>query len=106
MHTDTEMQTGMSPVPLANPLTMHQLTQVLVRHYGLKQGLFDLLVEFQIGTGAVGPDKDRLLPGAMIGLARVGLSPAKVRGPNTVDAAEIHTESVKSPAVRKKAKQP
>lgn len=104
MHTD--LQTGTVPVPLADPLNMHQLTQVLVRHYGLKQGLFDLLVEFQIGTGAVGPDKDRLLPGAMIGLARVGLSPAKVRGPNTVDAAEIQAESVKPKATRKKVKQP
>ena len=104
MHTDT--QAGMPSAPLADPLNMHQLTQVLVRHYGLTQGLFDLVVEFQIGTGAVGPDKDRLLPGAMIGLARVGLAPAKVRGPSTVDAAEVKTESVKPKASRKKAKQP
>jgi hypothetical protein len=77
---------------------------VLIRHHGLTEGLFDLLVEFQIGTGAVGPDKDRLLPGAMIGLARVGLSPAKVRGPNTLDAAELQPQLSKPASPRPKSK--
>ncbi len=69
------------------PLTIRELTKVLVKHYGLKQGEYDLLVEYQIGTGAVGPDKDNMLPGAMIGVSRIGLTPATTVGPTTVDAA-------------------
>lgn len=100
----TDAQEVMSAAPSIDPLNMRQLTEVLVRHHGLTEGLFDLLVEFQIGTGAVGPDKDRLLPGAMIGLARVGLTPAKVRGPNTLDAAELQTQRSKPASPRPKSK--
>ncbi len=66
---------------------MRDLASVLVKHYGLTEGIYDLVVEFQIGTGAVGPDKDSLMPGAMIGVSRVGLVPTTKQGPNTVDAA-------------------
>lgn len=100
----TEAQAVMSTAPSIDPLNMRQLTEELIRHHGLTEGLFDLLVEFQIGTGAVGPDKDRLLPGAMIGLARVGLSPAKVRGPNTLDAAELQPQLSKPASPRPKSK--
>lgn len=100
----TEAQTVMSAVPSIDPLSMRQLTEVLIRHHGLTEGLFDLLVEFQIGTGAVGPDKERLLPGAMIGLARVGLSPAKVRGPNTLDAAQLQPKLNEPAPSRSKSK--
>ena len=100
----TEAQAVMSAAPSIDPLNMRQLTEVLIRHHGLTEGLFDLLVEFQIGTGAVGPDKDRLLPGAMIGLDRVGLSPAKVRGPNTLDAAELQPQLSKPASPRPKSK--
>lgn len=48
------------------------------------------MVEHQIGTGAVGPDKDNLFPGVMIGLSRVGLVLTTKHGPNTVDAALIN----------------
>ena len=48
------------------------------------------MVEYQIGTGAVGPDKDNLVPGAMIGVSRIGLMPTTKLGPNTVDAALIN----------------
>lgn len=72
------------------PLSMRELATVLVKHYGLKQGDYDLLVEYQIGTGAVGPDKDNMMPGAMIGVARIGLIPATTIGPTTVNAALVN----------------
>lgn len=68
---------------------MRDLASVLVRHYGLSEGKYDLMVEFQIGTGAVGPDKDKLVPGAMIGVSRIGLIAATKLGPNTVDASLV-----------------
>jgi hypothetical protein len=79
-----------TPIPVEVPLSMRDLAGVLVKHYGIHEGLFDLLVEFQIGAGAVGPDPTALTPGAMIGVSRVGLMPSKVEGPTTVDAAIVN----------------
>lgn len=80
------------PTPVESPLTMKELASLLVRHYGIKAGTFDLMVEYQLGTGAVGPDNERLLPGLMIGIARVGLVPSPRPGPTTVDAAEANPQ--------------
>lgn len=88
MSTD-EKTLEQHPAPISSPLSMRELAAVLVKHYGLTEGKYDLMVEFQIGTGAVGPDKDSVVPGAMIGVSRVGLIPATKMGPNTIDAASI-----------------
>lgn len=77
--------------PVGTPLSMRDLAAVLVKHYGLHEGRYDLLVELQIGMGAVGPDPDNLSPGAMIGVHKVGLLVAKDSGgPTTVDAAVVN----------------
>lgn len=89
MSTDTKTPEQLSAS--SNPsLSMRDLASVLVKHYGLTEGIYDLVVEFQIGIGAVGPDKDSLLPGAMIGVSKVGLVLTTKQGPNTVDAALIN----------------
>lgn len=79
--------TNWTPTPVDALLSMRDLASVLVKHYGIHEGRFDLLVEFQIGMGAVGPDPTALTPGAMIGVSRIGLMPSKTDGPTTVDAA-------------------
>jgi hypothetical protein len=89
MSTD-KPATNWTPTPVEAPLSMRDLAGVLVKHYGIHEGHFDLLVEFQIGMGAVGPDPTALTPGAMIGVSRIGLMPAKTDGPTTVDAAIVN----------------
>lgn len=89
MSTD-KPDTNWTPVPVEAPLSMRDLAGVLIRHYGIHEGHFDLLVEFQIGMGAVGPDPTALSPGAMIGVSRIGLMPSKADGPTTVDAAIVN----------------
>ena len=74
------------------PLTLRELAAVLVRHYDLHEGEFELVVEFQIGVGAVGPDPAAPAPGAMIGVSKVGLIQAREKGPTTVDAAQINPQ--------------
>lgn len=80
---NTEPQT---PSPIESPLSMAELAAVLVKHYGLSKGLFDVMVEYQIGTGKAGPDKDSVVPSVMVGAVRIGLIPATTIGPTTVDA--------------------
>lgn len=76
--------------PIDTPLTLKDLSILLVKHYGLNEGTFDLMLEYQIGTGAIGPDKDNLIPGAMIGVSRIGLVPTSKVGPTTVDASVVN----------------
>jgi hypothetical protein len=71
------------------PLELRDLAALLVQHYGIHEGKYDLLVEFKIGAGSVGP-KDDTLPGAIVGVSKIGLMPAKTDGPTTVDAAVIN----------------
>lgn len=89
-------------VPVSSPLSLRELAAVLVKHYGLNEGVFDLMVEFQIGVGAVGPEKDKVVPGAMIGVTKIGLLPSTILGPNTVDAAVINPEKKPSKKARTK----
>lgn len=81
---------GLQPVLTEPLLSMRDLTAILIMHYGIHEGRFDLLIEFQIGMGAVGPDPASLNPGAMIGVSKVGLMPAKGNGPTSVDAALVN----------------
>lgn len=83
-------------------LSMRDLTAVLVKHYGLTEGQFELFLEFQIGTGPMGPDPANLMPGAMIGISKIGLRPALAQTMMTVDAAVANT----APAKAKPAKKP
>lgn len=78
------------PAPVEEPLTLKNLSVLLVKHYGISEGTFDLMLEYQIGTGAIGPDKENLIPGAMIGVSRIGLVPTSKVGPTTVDASLVN----------------
>lgn len=89
MSTD-KPATSWTSTPVETPLSMRDLAGVLVKHYDLHEGHFDLLVEFRIGTGPVGPEPAALTPGVMIGVSRIGLMPSRADGPTTVDAAIVN----------------
>jgi hypothetical protein len=82
---------------------MRELAAILVKHYDLHEGRYDLLVEYQIGMGAFGPDPASTTPGAMIGISKVGLMPAQGDGPTSVDAAIVNP---KQPSAVKRAAAP
>lgn len=90
-------------------LSLKEVATILIQHYNFHEGLFDLSVEFQIGIGGVGPSKETLMPGATVGVSKLGLITAKTFGPTTVDAAVVNPDpkSVKEFAAKslsKKAK--
>lgn len=72
---------------VGEPLPLKELTEVLIKHYGFHEGIYDALIEFRIGVGGFGPTPADRTPGAMVGIGRVGLVKAEQHGPNTVDAA-------------------
>lgn len=77
-------------LPVAPSLSMRDLTTLLIKHYELHEGCYDVLIEFQIGVGAVGPDPASLTPGAMIGVSKVGLVLAREKGQSSVDAGLVN----------------
>ena len=89
MSTEAKAQ-PQRPDPVESTLSLREVAELLVKHYSLTDGLYDLLVEYHIGTGAVGPDKENLVPGAMIGVSRLGLVPAVRPSPSTIDASLVN----------------
>ena len=100
MPSPTEATSAMADEKSAEALaglSMKELASVLVKHYGLTKGRYDILVEFQIGVGAVGPSEQSRIPGAMIGISKIGLkeiAEGKPGGPAVVNAAEINGPTV------------
>lgn len=89
MSTDDQNR-SLPLLPVAPSLSMRDLTILLIKHYGLHEGCYDVLIEFQIGVGAVGPDPASLTPGAMIGVSKVGLVLTKESGQSSVDAELVN----------------
>ena len=87
--------------PLGSPVSLEELTCLLIKHYKLHDGLYNLMVQFQIGAGPVGPDGEKPAPGIKIGVSNFGLIKAVQRGPGTVDASEVNP--LKKPSSRRRA---
>ena len=86
----------MSPIDLpVEPLTMRELTEALINHYGLHTGKYDLVLEFSIGVGPVGPSPDQLNPGAMVAVSKIGLQNANINSTASVDAAAVNPKPKK-----------
>lgn len=81
----------MSRLPIETPrmFELKQICALLVRESGATTGLWELSFEFQVGFGAAGPPGVTPLPSAIVGISKIGVSPAKGPGPYTVDAAEL-----------------
>ncbi len=74
------------------PLSLHELTEVLVRHYGLTEGKFDLLINYQVGAGMFGPTANEAGPGLAVSLQQIGLALSPSPNHLTVDAGKIATK--------------
>jgi hypothetical protein len=84
---------GESP---AEPLSLRELGELLVQHYRINEGMFELTVEFQLGVGALGPSPTELLPSAIASVSRIGLRrvPEGKAGPGLIDASALRTRTL------------
>lgn len=94
-------QPNIKPQNLVGSHELREITELLVKHHGLHEGLYDLALEFQIAVGAVGPDSSSIAPGAMIGVRRIGLINTDKEGPSTINAAEVNPAVTKKVAAKK-----
>jgi hypothetical protein len=85
-------QPNLPGVEVESPLTLKQMTEVLIKHYELHEGLYEILVEFQIGMLSIGQASSEPIPAAAVGVSRMGLLRKTVEGPSTVDASKVNPE--------------
>ena len=85
-------------------LELKDVTEILVKHFGLHEGKYDISIEFNIGVGAVGPTEQNRLPGAIIAVSRIGIAQATQDGPATVNASIINPKPVVVSKTRAKTK--
>lgn len=71
-------------------LSLRDVVEVLVKHYDLHEGLWDLNLEVRMGFGNFGPSEAERYPGATFGISRLGLRRAAKAGLHTVDAAVVN----------------
>ena len=83
---------------LPTPVSLKEVGALLVKHYGLHDGLWDVAVELQAAIGQLGTPPNDVLPGAMFRISRMGLNKVAQVGPLTVNAAEINPRA--SPTTR------
>ena len=48
-----ENQMPLPPTAVEKPLSLREVTELLIKHYDLHEGNYDLLMEFQLGVGLV-----------------------------------------------------
>lgn len=99
------MQSTEENSDLVANLSLVEMTEILIKHRGLHEGLYNLSVQFQLSFGAVGPSPEMLLPGAMMGVSGIGLSrtDADKKNPQTVNAEEVNPPpKTKRASARKK----
>lgn len=77
-------------IPQPEILSLKDIAEILIKHKGLNEGLYNLSFRFEIAVGAVGPTPDAVVPGVMFGVSGVGLEKVPVAGPLTVDAATVN----------------
>ena len=73
-----------------NPLTLKELTKLLIKHYEIHEGLYNLVVEFKMGVGDFS-DEQGTFPSALVNVSRVVIK-RNESNPNsmTVDASKVN----------------
>lgn len=97
-----QQPTNPQPQEIVVAHDLKEITALLVKHHGLHEGFYDLMLEFQIGVGAAGPDPSSVIPSAMVGVKRIGLMKTIVLGTTTVNAAEVNPPVQPKKTVAKK----
>lgn len=85
------MQSPHTEQPSVVPaLALKELGAVLIRHYGLHEGLYDVSFEIIMGGGRFADEGGLPMPGAFIGIRQVGLVRVEKPTDNTLDASVVN----------------
>lgn len=79
-----------------NTHSIQELTELLIKHHGIHDGIYELTFEMNIAIGAIPMPEGYALPGAAIGFSRIGIKKTDGNHPNTVDASSINPKPKKA----------
>jgi hypothetical protein len=86
--------------PTQFSFTLEEVTQALIKHQGLHEGLWTLSIEFGLGSGIVGPTPTEGKPSAIVAVNRLQLvRPLDMQGeqlPFTQDASKVNPKVSKT----------
>ena len=97
----------MSLIEQPHSLDIKSLTEALIHHFNLHEGVYQLNVKFKIGVGGFamdGASGSLPLPGAAVGVEAVALIrvPEDANVPNCVDASVVNPSPKAKPRARAK----
>ena len=84
-------------------LSLKDIAELIVKHRGIHEGLYNVVFQIQIALGAVGTSPETVVPGAMFGVSGVGLEKVAQAGPQTIDAAVVNPAPAEVVTTKRKA---
>lgn len=69
--------------------THRELVEMMLRHAGITEGRWALLVNFGLAAGNAGPDDEHTYPTAFVPVQGIGLVKVEHPGPLVVDASTL-----------------
>ncbi|WOH80658.1 hypothetical protein RX327_33705 [Bradyrhizobium sp. BEA-2-5] len=82
------------PEPSQFMFTYHELIAAMVKQAGIHEGKWQLIMNFGLGAGNMGPTEAELVPGAMVAVTSIGIQKATDGAP----AALVVDASIVNPA--------
>ncbi len=69
-----------------------ELATVLIKHHGLHEGLWSVVVQLglQAGNIKIGPAEEDVVPGVIVPLVKIGIQKQDKPTPLSVDAAKVN----------------
>jgi len=71
------------------PFTHKEVVEALIRHKGLKEGIWGLYVEFALGAGNIPGPTGKITPSALVGVSKLGLRQVQTEDDLSVDAKKL-----------------
>lgn len=78
---------------------------MLVRHANITSGHWGIYIRFALGATNIGPDKNNLMPAAIVPVAEIGISQFAEPSNLTVDASQVNPQRSKVTRKRRKVEQ-
>lgn len=97
-------------LPISNPevnpqvkeVSLKDLAEILIKHFGFHEGIYDVGVQFNFVVGQVGVTPTTIAPGALISVVGVGISKVLQQGLGSVDASQVNPLKPKRRLVKPK----
>lgn len=85
-HTDIESRHSEAVLEI----DLKALGKILIRHFRLHDGIYEVGARFKVGIGNFGSADDGTAPGALFTLEGVGISKSGNPSPSSIDAAVVN----------------